>query len=59
MLAPGKYEYSVIEPMIIQHVSGVLQIRFRSDMGPVFRIVTLVLYLLMITGSILIVTMYR
>jgi stage IV sporulation protein FB len=59
MLAPGKYEYSIIEPVIVQHVNSVLQVKLNSDMSPVLRFVVLVFYLLIMSLAIVAVSLYR
>jgi Zn-dependent protease len=42
---PGEYRYSVAEPLIIQHINSVLQIRLIYDLNIVQQILILLLYI--------------
>jgi hypothetical protein len=59
MLAPGKYEYSVIEPVLIQHISSVLQVNLKADLNLFARLLTLLFYIAIVAGPIVFVLLTR
>lgn len=51
-LQAGKYEYSILEGVIIQHINGVLQTRLIADLKGLRRLAVLLFYLLIFIGPI-------
>lgn len=49
---PGVYEYSVAEPLLIQHVSSVLQVNLRVDLNLWLRLLFLLFYILCFAAPI-------
>jgi stage IV sporulation protein FB len=41
----GKYEYSVAEPLLVQHVNAVLQVNLKMDLPGIKRILVLLFYI--------------
>jgi len=54
-LTPGRYEYSVIEPVIVQQISSVLQVNLKLDLNIFKRILVLVFYIAVFVGPIILV----
>jgi Zn-dependent protease len=44
-LIPGKHEYSIIEPLLMQHINSVLKVNLRLDLNVVKRLLVLLFYL--------------
>lgn len=49
-ITPGQYQYSAIEPALMNHVSSILQINLRMDMGAVGKIAVFLFYLMLFIG---------
>lgn len=47
---PGVYQYSAAEPLLVQHVTGVLRPEFKKDMGIGSKLFFLFIYLLFLVG---------
>lgn len=47
---PGQYQYSVIEPMLMQHVMKVLRPEFTSDLNVFQKILFLLIYVFFLVG---------
>jgi len=45
MIKPGDYQFSIVEPIIMQHVNNVLQINLVNDLNIFKRILVLLIYL--------------
>jgi stage IV sporulation protein FB len=58
-LVPGKYEYSILEPLIIQHINSVLQVNLDSDLKPFHRFLVVLFYLLLFVAPIVFVLSNR
>lgn len=44
-LTPGNYQYSPAEPLLIQHINSVLQIKLNYDLSVIKQVVILIFYL--------------
>ncbi len=55
---PGKYDYSIAEPLLIQHVSAVLQVNLKLDLNLFKRILVLLFYILVFVGPLILVGFY-
>jgi stage IV sporulation protein FB len=51
-LAPGRYEYSILEGLIIQHITAVLQTSLIADLKGFKRIIVLLFYLFIFIGPV-------
>ncbi len=49
-IQPGLYQYSVVEPMLLQHVIGVLKPNFNNDLSGFQKALFLALYLFFLIG---------
>ena len=49
-IQPGLYQYSVVEPMLIQHVIGVLKPNFNNDLSAFQKALFLAIYLFFLIG---------
>lgn len=58
-LVAGKYEYSVLEPAIIQQVTALLRVNLKFDLGALKRILVLLIYILAFICPIFLVLLYR
>lgn len=58
-IRPGHYEYSILEPVIIQHISSVLQVNLKLDLSIFKRIVLLLFYILIVVSPIILVLKLR
>jgi len=54
---PGKYEYTIAEPLFIQHITSVLQINLKSDLDVLKRILVVLFYIFILVGPIILVLM--
>ena len=54
---PGKYEYSVAEPLFINHITSVLQVNLKFDLNVFKRILIMLFYILVFVGPIILVTL--
>lgn len=52
---PGKYDYSIAEPLLIQHVTAVLQVNLKLDLNVFKRILILLFYILVFVGPLILV----
>jgi Zn-dependent protease len=52
---PGKYDYSIAEPLLIQHVTAVLQVNLKLDLNLFKRILILLFYILVFVGPLILV----
>jgi stage IV sporulation protein FB len=43
-IAPGKYDYSMAEPLLVQHINSVLQIKMHNDLSLFKKILMLLFY---------------
>ena len=55
---PGKYDYSIAEPLLIQHVTAVLQVNLKLDLNLFKRILVLLFYILVFVGPLILVGFY-
>lgn len=58
-LVPGKMEYSAFEPLIVQHVSAVLQTDLKADINLIQKLLIFLLYLFLLIGPVLLVLISR
>ncbi len=56
-IEPGKYEYTMAEPLFIQHISSVLQINLISDLNTLKRILVVMFYLFIFVAPIVLVVL--
>lgn len=54
-VAPGKHDYSPIEPILLQHINAILQVNLAFDLNAFKRILVLLFYILVFIGPILFV----
>jgi Zn-dependent protease len=52
---PGKYDYSIAEPLLIQHVTAVLQVNLKFDLNLFKRILILLFYIIVFVGPLILV----
>ena len=52
---PGKYDYSIAEPLLIQHVTAVLQVNLKLDLNLFKRILVLLFYIFVFIGPLILV----
>jgi stage IV sporulation protein FB len=55
---PGKYDYSIAEPLLIQHVMAVLQVNLKLDLNLFKRILVLLFYIFVFIGPLILVGFY-
>jgi stage IV sporulation protein FB len=55
----GKHEYSLIEPVLVQHIISVLQVNLKQDLNPFKRILMLLFYIASFVTPIILVLLYR
>lgn len=58
-IVAGKYEYSILEPVLIQHISSVLQVNLKFDLSLLKRIILLIFYIATFVGPIILVWKLR
>jgi len=58
-ITAGKYEYSVLEPVLIQHISSVLQVNLKFDLNLFKRLLLLIFYIAMFVVPIILVWKLR
>lgn len=58
-LVPGKHDYSMIEPVLIQHISAVLQVNLKLDLNVFKRLLMLLFYIACVLAPILLVLLNR
>lgn len=51
----GVYQYSIAEPLLVQHVSAVLQTNLKSDLNLLKRLLVLAFYILLFTAPLVLV----
>lgn len=56
-ITPGKYEYSIIEPILVRHISSVLQTNLIPDLNVFKKILMLIFYLAICIVPIVMVAM--
>lgn len=52
---PGKYDYSIAEPLLIQHVTAVLQVNLKLDLNIFMRLLILLFYIFIFIGPLILV----
>jgi stage IV sporulation protein FB len=52
-LTPGHHNYSVAEPLLLQHINSVLQVNIIKDLSPFKKLVLLLFYILIFVGPLL------
>ena len=55
---PGKYDYSIAEPLLIQHVTAVLQVNLKLDLNIFMRLLSLLFYIFIFIGPLILVGFY-
>ena len=55
---PGKYDYSIAEPLLIQHVTAVLQVNLKLDLNIFMRLLILLFYIFIFIGPLILVGFY-
>jgi len=55
---PGKYDYSIAEPLLIQHVTAVLQVNLKLDLNLIKRILILLFYIAVFIGPLILLGVY-
>ena len=55
---PGKYDYSIAEPLLIQHVTAVLKVNLKLDLNLFKRILIMLFYILVFVGPLILVGFY-
>lgn len=58
-IQPGRYEYSVLEPIIIQHINSVLQVNLKFDLSIFTRILVLVFYVIVTVAPVILILTLR
>ncbi len=58
-ITPGQYQYSAIEPAVMNHVSAVLQTNLRLDMSAVGKIIMFLFYLMLFIGPALVYVLLK
>jgi len=58
-IVPGKYEYSVLEPVLIQQMNAVLQVNLQSDLRTAGRLMVLLFYITTLVAPLLIIYHFR
>lgn len=56
-IAPGNYQYSIIEPIFVRHVSSLLQTNLVPDLNVIKKILVLIFYLAVFIAPIVMVAM--
>ncbi|MEO6303940.1 MAG: site-2 protease family protein [Bacteroidia bacterium] len=54
-IEPGKYNYTLAEPLIIQHITAILQVNLKSDLNVFKRILVMLFYVLIFVGPIILI----
>lgn len=54
-IQPGKYEYSIVEPVLVQHVSSVLKVNLKIDLNIFLRMLVLLFYIGIFLGPIVLI----
>jgi Zn-dependent protease len=55
----GNYEYSIAEPLLVQHVNNVLQVNLKTDMNLFKRILTLIFYISIFVVPLIFIALNR
>ena len=55
---PGKYDYSIAEPLLIQHITAVLQVNLKLDLNIFMRLLILLFYIFIFIGPLILVGFY-
>ncbi len=50
---PGEYQYNVAEPLLVQHISAVLQVNLLNDLNIYKQILILIFYIAMFLGPLI------
>lgn len=54
-IEPGKYTYSMAEPLLVQHVNSVLQVDLIKDLGVIKTVLIVLIYLVVLIGPLALV----
>lgn len=54
-IPPGKHEYTIAEPLLVQHTTAVLQVNLKSDLNIIKRILVVLFYILIFAAPIALV----
>jgi Zn-dependent protease len=57
-MSPGNYEYSLIEPAVVQNVSAVLQVNIKSDLSAIGKIMLTLFYIFLFVAPLFLFVMY-
>jgi stage IV sporulation protein FB len=55
----GRHEYSIVEPLIVQHITAVLQVNLKLDLNTFKRLLVLLFYIFIFIGPIVLVLLNR
>lgn len=55
----GRYEYSITEPLFVQHVNNVLQVNLKMDLNVFKRILMLLFYIVIFVAPLIFIAMTR
>ena len=58
-ISAGKYDYTAAEPILIQHVSSVLQVNLKFYLSTFFRILVLLFYMAVFIAPVIVVVLNR
>jgi len=56
---PGNYEYSIAEPLIVQHITKILQVNLRSDLNAFKQVFVLLFYIFICIAPVILVLLNR
>jgi len=56
---PGNYEYSIAEPLIVQHITKILQVNLRSDLNAFKQVFVLLFYIFICIAPVVLVLLNR
>ncbi|WP_317897253.1 site-2 protease family protein [Aurantibacillus circumpalustris] len=59
LLTPGKYEYAIVEPIVIQQINAVLQVNLNPDLNLFKRVLMVLFYIGIFVGPILLFLLNR
>jgi len=57
-VVPGRYEYTVAEPLLVQHISAVLQVNLKFDLNIFKRILLVLFYIFIFVGPLILVGLH-
>jgi len=58
-VVPGRYEYTIAEPLIVNHVNNVLQVNLKSDLSVFKQLLILFFYMFIFVAPVVMFLMYR